>query len=136
MATAAKWWYIKSECTNSDGSLNPTKVSQLCDINGVKAEKVLQDNFFKNARKLFLIYDDETNQVSQIQSLDIIKSGNKKYSGKSDDEVLALYLEDQINPPAPQPSEQDQANLDMMEAQLTIYEQNAQILDILNNSNA
>ena len=131
MATAAKFWYIKAECTNPDGSLDEEKVKALEPINGVSAMEVLKDNFFKNARKLFLIYDDETGIVSQIQSLDVIKSNNSKYSGKTDEEVMQLFLEEQLNPPTPEPTLEDTAMIELMEGQLSLYEQNTQILTIL-----
>lgn len=66
MATAAKFWYIKAECTNPDGSLDEEKVKALEPINGVSAMEVLKDNFFKNARKLFLIYNDNCPSIRSI----------------------------------------------------------------------
>ena len=98
--------------------------------------EVLKDNFFKNARKLFLIYDDETGIVSQIQSLDVIKSNNSKYSGKTDEEVMQLFLEEQLNPPTPEPTPEDTAMVELMEGQLSLYEQNTQILTILETASA
>lgn len=117
MAIAAKWW-DKEE-----------------PINGVEASEILKDNFFKNARKLFLIYDNEIEPilVSQIQSVDIIKSNNK-WQSLSDDEVMAAYLEEQLNPPTPPEPEPDPVEtglLDLMDAQAMVYEQNYMILETL-----
>ena len=44
---------------------------------------------------------------------------------------MQLFLEEQLNPPTPEPTPEDTAMVDLMEGQLSLYEQNTQILTIL-----
>lgn len=69
-------------------------------VNGVEASKILQNAFFKNARRLFLIKDDVTGIASNIESVDIIRSNMELGAECTDEEVAAAYLEKITNPPA------------------------------------
>lgn len=66
-------------------------------VNGVSAEELLKDNFFKNARRLFLIKDDITGIVSNIESVDVIKSNLEMNA--SDEEVAQAYLDSMMIQP-------------------------------------
>ena len=70
-------------------------------INDVEAEKILEDNFFKNARRIFLVRDDITNMVTNIESVDTIKSILKLNKDTSDDDVITAYVQyiEEMNKP-------------------------------------
>lgn len=70
-------------------------------INDVEAEKILEDNFFKNARRIFLVRDDITNMVTNIESVDTIKSILKLDKDTSDDDVITAYVQyiEEMNKP-------------------------------------
>ena len=68
-------------------------------INGVPSETILQDGFFRDARSVFLIVD-ENNAVTHMESVDIIKANNG-WNGKTDNEVAAAYLDVILNPVMP-----------------------------------
>ena len=93
-------------------------------INGVEAEEILKDNFLAKARKVFLISDDN-DIVLRIESVDVIKQ-NHYLQDKTDDEVIAWYLED-MQKPQVQESTADDVEL----ALIDIYAQNDKILKML-----
>jgi hypothetical protein len=70
-------------------------------INDVEAEKILEDNFFKNARRIFLVRDEITNMVTNIESVDTIKSILKLDKDTSDDNVVTAYIQyiEEMNKP-------------------------------------
>ena len=70
-------------------------------INDVEAEKILEDNFFKNARRIFLVRDEITNMVTNIESIDMIKSILKLDKDTSDDDVITAYVQyiEEMNKP-------------------------------------
>nr|DAQ05509.1 MAG TPA: Acyl-CoA carboxylase epsilon subunit [Crassvirales sp.] len=61
-------------------------------INGLEAEKILKDVFFKNARKLFLVKDNETGVVYNIENVDIIKDVVSLPGNPTDEEIAQAYL--------------------------------------------
>lgn len=70
-------------------------------VNGVPANKILEDAFFSNARSLFLIKDDVANVVSNIESVDIIRSNMEMGTEYTDEDVAEAYLDFVENPPQP-----------------------------------
>ena len=93
-------------------------------INGVAAKEILKDSFFENARKVFLVSDDN-DIVLRIESVDVIKQNNN-LQDKTDDEVIAWYLEDMQKPSA-----QENVADDVELALIDIYGQNDKILKML-----
>lgn len=109
-------------------------------INGVPADEVLKDAFLKNARRVFLGYDEETGIITRMESVDVIKLSNKLVNF-TDQQVIDWYKEDMNKEPDPTPEtpvEQapSQSELDIMESQAAIYEQNAAILEQLSTLTA
>ena len=93
-------------------------------INGVAAEDILKDSFFANARKIFLVRDS-SDVVLRIESVDVIKQNNA-LQDKTDDEVIAWYIEDMKKPPV-----QENVADDVELALIDIYAQNDKILKML-----
>lgn len=107
-------------------------------INGVAAEEILKDAFMRNARELFIVYDEETNIVTRIESVDVIKMNNK-LSGYTDQQVMDWYIEDMEKPvpePEPVPETPSQAELDIMETQIALFEQSSMILEAVSTLQA
>lgn len=58
-------------------------------INGVEANEILKDNFFKNARSLFLIKNGD--QVTNIENVDVVKTVIEMDG--TDEEIAQAYLD-------------------------------------------
>lgn len=98
-------------------------------VNGVPASEILKDVFFNNARSLFLIKDDITSIVSNIESVDIIRSNMEMGTEYTDEEVAEAYLNFMENPPMMMSAENEipvEIRLANMESKLD------QVLSILN----
>lgn len=62
-------------------------------INGVQPEEFLKDNFFAQARQIFLLIDDVSDRVTNVESVDVIKSMLELPKETDDETVIARYIE-------------------------------------------
>lgn len=62
-------------------------------INGVEATEILKDAFFRNARKLFLLKDSVSGLITNIESVDVIKSTLELSADTPDSDVPTKYVQ-------------------------------------------
>lgn len=107
-------------------------------INGVDAEKILQANSsIQREECVFLVYNESIpNTIQRIELMSVIRSNNGWGSDYTNEEVISMYLQ-KANAPAPDPETSlSDTELTILEGQTSIYEQNLQILNKLETTNA